>query len=138
MEYVADTCVLIWYLADDKTLPAEAPDVFKLMNDADKGFHTIHISTITLVELVYLIEKNKQPRELLDKLLDQLTEPGSTFVLSDLTGDVALMLERVRHSSGDKLDMPDRIIAADAHCRGVPLFTSDGKLRNSNIVAFWR
>lgn len=138
MIYVADTCVLIWYLTNDPKLPSEAPDVFNLLEETSKGLRTVYVSTITLVELIYLMEKGRVTRDMIDKLLDHLTEPGSTFILSDLSGDVALTLESVRHNAGEKLDMPDRIIAADAHRRSVPLFTRDGKLRNSNITVMWR
>jgi PIN domain nuclease of toxin-antitoxin system len=138
MTYVADTCVLIWYLTDNNDLPAQAPEVYRMLEEASRRLRTIYVSTISLVELIYLSEKGKIPRQLLDKLLDQLTEPGSTFRLHDLTGDVALALESIKHKLGDKLDMPDRIIAATALERNCELFTSDGKLRNSTISCIWR
>lgn len=138
MPYVADTCVLIWYLTADPKLPTDAPDVFQLLQETSLGLQTVYISAITLVELIYLAEKKRVPRILLDQLLEQITEPGSTFVLSDLTGDVALMLENVKHNSGDKLDMPDRIIAAHALLQSYALFTSDHKLQNSSVTVMWR
>ena len=137
MTYVADTCVLIWYLTNDPKLPNRAPAVFHLLEETSNRLQTVYVSAITIVELIYLMEKGRVSRDLIDKLLDHLTEPGSTFILSDLTGDVALMLESVKHNSGDKLDMPERIIAADAHLRGVSLFTSDEKLQKSNVTVMW-
>lgn len=138
MNYVADTCVLIWYLTQSPVLPREAPQVHQLLEEANRGLRTIFISAITIVEIIYLAERRRLPGEMLDKLLDHLTIPGSTFVLSDLTGDVALHLQNVVNSSGDKLDMPDRIIATDALNRGVSLFTSDYKLRNSTCPILWQ
>ena len=135
--YVADTCTLIWYLTNNPILSREAPNVLALFDEASKGLRTVYVSTITLIELIYLMEKGKVPGDMLDKLLDQLAEPGSTFVLSDLTKDVALTLKMVQHSGGKKLDMPDRIIASDACWRGIPLFTRDGDLRNSNVQVVW-
>jgi predicted nucleic acid-binding protein len=138
MTYVVDTCVLIWYLTNDPTLSNEAPDVLRLLDDASSGLETIYVPSIIIVELIYLMEKHKLTSDMVDKLLDQLTDPGSTFVISDLTGEVSLALANVRHNRGDKLDMPDRIIASDAYHRGGYLFTRDGKLNDSNIQILWR
>ena len=138
MIYVADTCALIWYLTNDPILSREAPNVLALFDEASKGLRTVYVSTITLIELIYLMEKGKVSSNMLGRLLDQLAEPGSTFVLSDITKDVALTLKKVQHAGGKKLDMPDRIIASDAYWRNVPLFTRDGDLQNSNVQVMWR
>jgi PIN domain nuclease of toxin-antitoxin system len=137
MPYVADTCILIWYLTADPYLQTNAPNVFQLLEDTSKGLQTVYISTITIVELIYLAEKGKVPSNLVEKLLERITEPGSTFVLEPLTGDIAVMLENVKHNTGGKLDMPDRIIGAHAFLQNYPLFTSDMKLRNSTVTVMW-
>jgi PIN domain nuclease of toxin-antitoxin system len=55
---VSDTHTVIWYLANDSRLSAVARVVFE--NAAQQG-DQIAISSVTLVEMVYLVEKGRIP-----------------------------------------------------------------------------
>jgi PIN domain nuclease of toxin-antitoxin system len=57
---VADTHILIWYLAGSPRLSTTAID---FMQAAARRGESIGLSSITFVELVYLIEKAKFPRK---------------------------------------------------------------------------
>jgi PIN domain nuclease of toxin-antitoxin system len=55
---VADTHTALWHLFDDKRLSAAAE---AFINQAATARRKIAISTISLAEVVYLIEKNRLP-----------------------------------------------------------------------------
>lgn len=57
---VADTHAIIWYLANDKRLSDLARATF---SDAENNNNEIAISAITLVEIVYLVERHRIPAE---------------------------------------------------------------------------
>ncbi len=56
---VADTHTAIWHLFGDTRLSAAAATV---INEAADAREKIAISSITLAELVYLVEKNRLPQ----------------------------------------------------------------------------
>jgi plasmid stability protein len=56
---VADTHTALWHLFDDKRLSAAAE---AFINEAATARRKIAISTISLAEVVYLIEKNRLPQ----------------------------------------------------------------------------
>jgi len=90
---------------------------------------------VSIVELVYLVEKGRLPSLALERLLGELTreDSGLTVAVLDLT--VAEALHRVPRDVVP--DMPDRIIAATALVLGLPLVTRDGKIRASGIETIW-
>jgi PIN domain nuclease of toxin-antitoxin system len=53
---VADTHALIWYVFNDARL---SPFAATFMDEADADGERIGISSVTLVEIVYLIEKKR-------------------------------------------------------------------------------
>ena len=55
---IADTPTALWHLFDDARLSATAAAA---INDAAKARRKIAISSISLAEMVYLIEKNRLP-----------------------------------------------------------------------------
>jgi PIN domain nuclease of toxin-antitoxin system len=55
---VADTHTALWHLFDDARLSAGAG---AFISEAATARHKIAISTISLAEVVYLIEKNRLP-----------------------------------------------------------------------------
>ena len=54
----ADTHAALWHLFDDERLSATAA---KFMDEAGANRQKILVSPISLVEIVYLIEKNRLP-----------------------------------------------------------------------------
>jgi PIN domain nuclease of toxin-antitoxin system len=55
---VADTHTAIWFLSDDRRLSVAAGTV---LDTADAGGDQVGVSSITVAELVYLIEKGRIP-----------------------------------------------------------------------------
>ena len=95
----------------------------------------IALSSISLVEIVYLTEKRKIHPETMPRLLTALRQEDA--LLREVPVDSAVT-EAMRRIERDAVpDMPDRIIAATALLLGVPLVTRDGKIRASSLVTLW-
>lgn len=69
--FVADTHALIWYLFNDPRLSTPARKAFT--DAADAGLE-IGVSSISLAEIVYLIEKWRIPSNTLDLVLSVLND----------------------------------------------------------------
>jgi PIN domain nuclease of toxin-antitoxin system len=102
-----DTHAIVWYLSADAQLSARAPAVLDAATEAGEF---IHVPSICLVELTYLVEK------------------GRLQVVADA-------LETV--SRREVPDLPDRIVSATAVALGVPLISRDGKIRSSQVQTIW-
>lgn len=129
---VADTHAVIWYLANDPRLSTTAKAAFE---DAAQNGEQIAISAITLVEVVYLVEKGRVPAGRFTQLMTSLDDPDSVLVEVALTPDIARTLSRV--DRGQVPDMPDRIIAATALHLNIPVISRDGKIQTSAIQTIW-
>ena len=73
---VADTHTALWYLFDDRRL-SNAAGAF--IDRAAAGRQKIAISSISLAEVVYLIEKNRLPVPAYDELMEALVDPDHVF-----------------------------------------------------------
>jgi PIN domain nuclease of toxin-antitoxin system len=129
---VIDTHALIWYLYNDPRLSMRAR---QFMETAAQNGEQIAISSITLVELVYLIEKGRIASESLTLTASELKRTDSLFFEVPLNIDITRTLSQV--NSEQIPDMPDRIIAATALHLGVPLISHDGKIAASNLNTIW-
>jgi PIN domain nuclease of toxin-antitoxin system len=129
---VADTHAVIWYLAADPRLSTAA----KLFMDttANDGSE-IAVSAITLVEMVYLIEKSRIPPQRFSNLAEELGDPDSMFV--EVPADLKIARAVSRVDVGRIPDMPDRIVAATAVQYNVPIVSRDGKIRLSSVKTIW-
>ncbi len=96
----------------------------------------IFVSSMTIVELIYLIEKGKIPQDVLDLLGVALDDSTTAFRLIELSREVADEVENISRLTVP--DMPDRIIAATALHLNIPLVTKDHKIRVlQNIQTVW-
>lgn len=129
---VADTHTALWYLYDDARLAATAGDFID--QAADSG-RQIVVSSISLAELVYLIEKNRLPASAYVDLRAAIADPDHVVKEAHLTAEIIDAMRMVSRS--DIPDMPDRIIAATAVHLGVPVISRDSKIRASNVQTVW-
>jgi len=129
---VVDTHTIVWYLQDDPRLSAKAADA---LDAATAAGEVIHVPSICLVELTYLIEKRRLPPLVRDQLVQTLDDPASPCSLAPLDRRVADALELVHRS--EVPDLPDRIIAATAVALGVPLVSRDARIRASQVETIW-
>ena len=120
---VIDIHTLIWYLDQS---PKISPTAIDILDRATRDDFPIFIASITLVELVYLVEKKRLGEFPLEQLLNELATPESLFSIVTLTLEVVQSLQRIPRVQVP--DMPDRIIAATAHSLNIPLITCDHKI----------
>jgi PIN domain nuclease of toxin-antitoxin system len=129
---VADTHSLIWYLLDDSRLSQRAATAF---DEATAAGRMIYLPTICLVEAPYLVEKHRIAEEAFSMLEQVLAADNSPIQPIGLNLDVAKAVRKIPRDSVP--DLPDRVIAATALARGLPLVTRDGKIRASDVETIW-
>jgi PIN domain nuclease of toxin-antitoxin system len=129
---VADTHALIWYIYSDPRLSVAAR---QFMDAAYQSRNQLGISSITLIEMVYLIEKGRIQVESFSRVARGLGEPNSLFV--EIPVDVNIARALARLDATQIPDMPDRIIAATALAVRAPLISRDGKIQLSGLQTIW-
>ena len=129
---IADTHALIWYLADSPRLSASASSYLRQCT-ADSA--TIGISSISVVEIVYLVEKGRIPPEALSRLSENLAQEPEVLEVVPVTYSIARAVQQVPRAQVP--DLPDRIIAATALHLAVPLVSRDARIRASDVQTVW-
>ncbi|MBI4552996.1 MAG: type II toxin-antitoxin system VapC family toxin [Candidatus Latescibacteria bacterium] len=129
---VADTHAAIWYLSRSPKLSAPARAA---MNRAEQSGEPVYVSSISLVEVAYLVEKGKLPETAFDRLRDALADPLSGFVLAPLDRAIALAVRQIPREAVP--DMPDRIITATSLFLNLPLVTRDPQIQAARITTIW-
>ncbi len=129
---VADTHSALWYLFNDVRLSIAAGD---FIDNAAAARSQIAVSSISLAEIVYLIEKNRLPANAYAELKAALDDPDHVFKEAPFTVEIVDAMKPVPRA--DVPDMPDRIVAATAVYFGVPVISRDGKIRASTVQTIW-
>jgi PIN domain nuclease of toxin-antitoxin system len=129
---VGDTHTIIWWLFNSTKLSTPAAQFIR--SAAAKG-DKIAISSITLIEIVYLIEKGKIPLETLTAMAQIIQTTDGPFEEIPVSLSIARTLNRV--DAAKVPDMPDRIIAATALYLNVPVISKDGKIQMSGLTTIW-
>jgi len=129
---VVDTHAIVWYLSGDSRLSRRAAE---LLDATIQAGDLIHIPAICLVELTYLVEKQRLPAAARERLIQALDDPNAPCLLAPLDRTVVDALQAV--SRNDVPDLPDRIVAATALALGVPLISRDAKIAASGIETIW-
>lgn len=132
MSAVLDTHTVLWYLENSKGLSALARTTIE---DAIRNARDVHVSAISVIEAVYLVERKRVPASGLQRLRSALTDPNAGLFIAPVDASVADTLEKLPRSVVP--DMPDRIIAATALHLGVPLVTRDRRLQSAGIETIW-
>jgi PIN domain nuclease of toxin-antitoxin system len=128
---VADTHTVIWYLYGDPRLSSVART---WIETAATTGDQIALSSITLAEMVYLIEKGRIDAAL-SRLMAALDAADAVLVEVPFDRRVAERLFQVLRA--EVPDLPDRIIAATALYQAVPVISRDHKIRTSNLNTIW-
>ena len=132
MSAVLDTHAVLWYLENSKELSTVARTTIE---DAVRDARDVHVSAISLVETVYLVERRRLPTNALERLRSALADPNSGLFIAPVDGNVADALPNIPRDVVP--DMPDRIIAATAFHLGLPLVTRDRRLQAAGIQTIW-
>lgn len=125
MQYLADTVTIIRHFAKTGKIGKAAKSI---LQDADKGKNTIFISIISIVEILYLSERNKIILDMEDVRYKLL--PLDNYKIVDLDFDI---VETAKNLQG--LELHDRLIVATALFLDVPMLTSDQVIRDSEQVS---
>ncbi len=129
---VADTHTALWHLFDDKRLSAAAE---RFIDEAAAARRKIAISSISLAEVVYLVEKNRLPPSAYDELTQSLADPEHVFTEAVFTAAIVQAMRQVPRA--EVPDMPDRMIAATAVYFGVPVISRDRRIRAASLKTVW-
>jgi PIN domain nuclease of toxin-antitoxin system len=129
---VADTHTALWHLFDDARLSATAE---AFISEAAKARHKVAISSISLAEIVYLVEKNRLPTAAYEELTLALPDPEHVFTEAAFTAAIVQSMRQV--SRVEVPDMPDRMIAATAAYFDVPVLSRDRRILASSLKAVW-
>jgi PIN domain nuclease of toxin-antitoxin system len=130
--FVVDTHSVVWFLQRDERLSRRARGEIRGALSAGRP---IYVPSISLVELVYLVEKGRIPAAAAARVVQVLRDPASGFQLAPLDLQIAEATRQVPRN--DVPDLPDRVIAATALALDLPLVTRDGKIRAANIQTVW-
>ena len=128
----ADTHTALWYLFNDVRLSVAAGD---FIDQAAAAGRQIIVSSISMAEIVYLIEKGRLPANAYADLKAALDDPDHVFKEAPLTVEIVDAMKQVPRA--DVPDMPDRIVAATALYLVVPVISRDRKIRASNVQTIW-
>jgi len=129
---VADTHAALWHLFDDARLSVPARN---FIDGAAALGRTIAVSSISLAEIVYLIEKDRLPSAAYNDLRNALADPGHVLKEAPFTVDVVEAMRQVARA--EIPDMPDRMVAATAVYLGVPIISRDARIRAANLHTVW-
>jgi PIN domain nuclease of toxin-antitoxin system len=95
----------------------------------------IVVSSISLAEIVYLIEKNRLPANAYADLKAAIADPDHVFNEAPFTLEIVDAMRQVPRA--DVPDLPDRIVAATGVYFGVPVISRDGRIRASSLQTVW-
>lgn len=117
MRYLLDTVALVRHFASSGKMGKKAA---RLLDTAEENEHEFVISVISLMEVMYLAEKNRIGISLAETLDHIESTPQYTVV--NLNPDILRVAEGI-----DFYELHDRLILATAKWLGVSVISSDGK-----------
>jgi PIN domain nuclease of toxin-antitoxin system len=130
---VVDTHALIWYLMRDAALSGKARSAMESVDGSDGS---LYVSAISLVEIVYLAEKGRLAADCWDVLARALERSDTAWEVVPVSSGTVGWLRRIPRDLVP--DMPDRIVAATAMELGLPLVSTDSKIRQvTGINVIW-
>jgi PIN domain nuclease of toxin-antitoxin system len=129
---IADTHAVIWYLLDSPRLSTSAQAQFETCRT--EGIR-VGVSSISIVEIVYLVDKDRIPAETIPLLEEGLEQQPALLEIVPLTQSIALAVRQVPRAQVP--DLPDRVIAATAPHLDVPLISRDRKIKLPDLKTIW-
>ncbi len=130
---IADTHTIVWYLRESNRLSEAA---LAALDGAISGGDPIYVSSISVVEVAYLVEKYRLPEAAFEQLVEALSDPGTGLAVVPVDLAIAQTLSGIPRETVP--DMPDRIIAATALHLNLPLVTRDLQIQAlTTIQTIW-
>jgi PIN domain nuclease of toxin-antitoxin system len=129
MDYLADTVAIVRHLSRHPALGSQAS---RILREADTGQHHIYLSSITLMEVMYLAEA-KRIEVALAELVDHVSR-SANYSIAPIDAEIVLAAVDVDHVP----ELHDRILVATAKHLGVPILTGDRVLaRSLHVTTIW-
>ena len=111
------------------------PAARSFIHDAEVARWKIAVSSISLVEIVYLEEKSRIAATACELLTRSFADDEQVFVEAPVDSAIADAMRSVNRAQVP--DMPDRIIAATGLRFDVPVITRDSQIRAADIETIW-
>jgi len=124
VQFLADTVAIIRHFAQIGKIGSAAKSILR---DADNEKNTIWISIISIVEILYLSERNKIPLDF--EALRHKLRSLDNYGIVDL--DLGIV-ETAKNVQG--LELHDRLIVSTALFLNIPMLTSDQTIKNCNLI----
>ena len=129
---IADTHTALWYLYADPRLSKSAREFID--SPVAQGLK-IALSSISLAEVVYLVEKRRVAAGAYTDLSRVLNDPDHVFEEVGVDQQIVSAMHHIARE--DVPDLPDRLIAATGLHFGLPVISRDGHIRASNVHTIW-
>ena len=129
---VADTHAALWHLYGTARFSSRARDFIHASATAGQK---IGVSSISLAEIVYLVEKQRILITAFDDISEAIADPDGVFQEVPLTQQIVRSMKTVVRQ--EIPDLPDRIVAATALQLGVPVVSRDSRIRASSVQTVW-
>ena len=124
MNYLLDTHVFLWMLADPARLNEKATRIIQNPNKS------VYVSVVTAVEIA--IKKKLGKLDAPDGLAAEIRSRGLLELPLRYTHGEAMQNLPDHHS-----DPFDRMLIAQAQCEGFTIITHDGKFANYPVAVLW-
>jgi PIN domain nuclease of toxin-antitoxin system len=129
---IADTHAAIWFVYGDPRLSSVARQFVE--ESLTRGWK-IGISSITLIEIVYLEEKRRIPPGTLDRFLNLLDVLDGPFQELPVQSDILQHLRQIAREAVP--DLADRVVGATALSLGIPVLTRDRRIQAAGLETIW-
>ncbi len=123
MEVVIDSHALLWYLSGNAKLSTNAKHTIEKAT-------SVVIPSIVVMEILYILEKNKFTYKFLELLTELKTRSYRVYPL-----DLNIVVQTLFVDGS--LEMHDRIIIATAQMLDAPLITKDRQITQHYSKSIW-
>lgn len=128
MQYLLDTVALIRHFTGKGKIGKDASRILDAIANSDDS---LFVSAVSLMEVMYLAEKNRIEISLAETL--DMIESSSKYTILDLSPDILRVAETVEFS-----ELHDRLILATAKWLGIKVISSDGEFRKvQGVQVVW-
>ncbi len=132
MAGVAVTHAALWYLLQN---PRLSPTARRFMDGVARAGDSVALSSISLAEIVYLVEKKRLQVSAYQDLKAALADPE--YVIDEAPFHQGIVEAMLQVPRSEVPDMPDRIVAPTGVYFGVPVISGDGRIRSSLVQTIW-
>ncbi len=128
MQFLLDTVALVRHFSGKGKIGQKAANIFKTLDETE---NSLVVSVISLMEIMYLAEKNRININLQGTL--DLIESSAKYTIIDLTPKILTIAESI-----DFYELHDRLILATAKWLEIRIISSDSKFSKvEGIEVIW-